>query len=477
MARQVLEVFLSSTAKDLQAFREAVHDRLVRSGQFHCVRQEDFGPQSATAIEVCRKRVESVDLFVGLVGLRRGWEPPDDTAHRSITEMEHDWAAAAGKRRYVWITPDDFSSPGNLRDSDAEYHRQQAFRKRLMDGGALVVSQSGFDSAELLAAEITEHLLMAEIIADLQARGTVATAEHAGLERPIIEKLALQFKPNEALDFNQSVKEIENAVAIALEAIARGERGTNEDQFVNSVLERVAERTKAGDFDSAANEVDAALAELDQRENEQRDALKRSRIALLEAGVEQDILRRDAPAAARRVERIAATEEPDDNSRRFNALRRCQDLFDIEGREKGLNFSLEIAIEIARLTVAGALDMDQRGVALNDLGISLQTLGERESGTTRLEEAVTAFRDALHEHTRERVPLDWAATQNNLGNTLQRLGERESGTARLEQRSRPIATPCVSTRASACRWIGRGRRTISAARCKASANARAVPRG
>jgi hypothetical protein len=41
-------------------------------------------------------------------------------------------------------------------------------------------------------------------------------------------------------------------------------------------------------------------------------------------------------------------------------------------------------------------------------------LGERESGTARLEEAVTAYREALQENTRERVPLDWAQTQENL---------------------------------------------------------------
>jgi len=34
--------------------------------------------------------------------------------------------------------------------------------------------------------------------------------------------------------------------------------------------------------------------------------------------------------------------------------------------------------------------------------------GERESGTARLEQAVTAYRAALEEHTRERVPLQWA---------------------------------------------------------------------
>jgi tetratricopeptide (TPR) repeat protein len=69
----------------------------------------------------------------------------------------------------------------------------------------------------------------------------------------------------------------------------------------------------------------------------------------------------------------------------------------------------------------------------NNLGGALRALGVRESGTVRLEEAVTACRAALEERTRERVPLDWAATQNNLGGALQALGAREHGTARLEE--------------------------------------------
>ena len=31
------------------------------------------------------------------------------------------------------------------------------------------------------------------------------------------------------------------------------------------------------------------------------------------------------------------------------------------------------------------------------------------------------------------MPLDWAVTQNNLGDALRTLGERESGTGRLEE--------------------------------------------
>ena len=54
----------------------------------------------------------------------------------------------------------------------------------------------------------------------------------------------------------------------------------------------------------------------------------------------------------------------------------------------------------------------------------------------KLEEAVVAYREALIERTRERVPLDWAMTQNNLGNALLTLGQRETGTTKLEE---PVA--------------------------------------
>ena len=77
----------------------------------------------------------------------------------------------------------------------------------------------------------------------------------------------------------------------------------------------------------------------------------------------------------------------------------------------------------------------------NNLGAALCTLGERERGTERLEQAVAVYCAALEEYTRERVPLDWAMTQNNLANVLQALGKRESGTERLEQ---AVAAYCAA---------------------------------
>ena len=60
-------------------------------------------------------------------------------------------------------------------------------------------------------------------------------------------------------------------------------------------------------------------------------------------------------------------------------------------------------------------------------------MGEREGSTERPKQAVDAYRAALQELTRERVPLKWGGTQHDLGCALQILGERESGTERLVQ--------------------------------------------
>jgi tetratricopeptide (TPR) repeat protein len=103
-----------------------------------------------------------------------------------------------------------------------------------------------------------------------------------------------------------------------------------------------------------------------------------------------------------------------------------------QGDQRGDNNALLVAIALYR---AALEEMTRERVPLdwaatpNNLGIVLRTLGERESGAARLEEAVAAYRAALEEMTRERVPLQWATAQNNLGGALLRLGERESGTA------------------------------------------------
>jgi tetratricopeptide (TPR) repeat protein len=107
-----------------------------------------------------------------------------------------------------------------------------------------------------------------------------------------------------------------------------------------------------------------------------------------------------------------------------------------QGEEFGDNGALRLAIELYKRVI----DRNSRermplqwAAIQNNLGNALTVLGNRESGTAKLDEAVAAYREALKEQTRERVPLDWAMTQNNLGIALRVLGEGESGTVSLEE--------------------------------------------
>ena len=157
------------------------------------------------------------------------------------------------------------------------------------------------------------------------------------------------------------------------------------------------------------------------------------------------------------------------------ALRAAAPLVGTEMRgrvlEKGLNGVTE---KIAALLDGGAVESARRASLQMALGVALATLGKRESGTARLEQAVVAFTEALKERTRERVPLDWAATQNNLGTALAILGERESGTARLEQAVAAFTEALKErTTASVCPSTGRRRRTTSAPLLRSWASGRA----
>jgi hypothetical protein len=94
-----------------------------------------------------------------------------------------------------------------------------------------------------------------------------------------------------------------------------------------------------------------------------------------------------------------------------------------------------VANRLAPLTrnTPTSIRAEDRAMLRQSYGFIQSVIGQQSGESARLEEAVVAFRAALLERTRERVPHDWALTQNNLGNTLLSLGYRETDTARLEE--------------------------------------------
>jgi tetratricopeptide (TPR) repeat protein len=139
--------------------------------------------------------------------------------------------------------------------------------------------------------------------------------------------------------------------------------------------------------------------------------------------------------AAGHFAEAASMAERDDAAVWHYLMRQASALYD-RGSEFGDNAALHEAIAVYRDALSHVprdrVPLDWAATQ-HDLGDALRTLGKWEVGTEHLEQAVAVYREALEERKRELVPLDWAATQNNIGITLLRLGEREAGTERLQQ--------------------------------------------
>ncbi|MEX0284073.1 MAG: tetratricopeptide repeat protein [Paracoccaceae bacterium] len=235
------------------------------------------------------------------------------------------------------------------------------------------------------------------------------------LSESLVIALARKYAEGSPMDFEAAYAGLERALEVAAEA--RDRLPGNVSDAVTVVERRVRELNDAGEVDAAE---DALWEELERAEAAQ--------LRLVERGLEQVVLTRNVNRAVALEMKKWTLEDGG-----FQDLQVVQDVWYVRGRDKGLRFDLEVSIGLAEVCCGRATTNDERGTALNDKGVALWTLGQRESGTARLEQAVTAFRATLEEWTRDRVPLDWAGTQNNLGNALESLGERESGTARLEQ--------------------------------------------
>ncbi len=123
------KVFLSSTARDLQAYRDAVFRAIQACDDLRVVRMEDFGARAAMTDAFCREKVAECDLFIGIVGHYFGSSPANST--KSYTQQEYDAAVETNKPRLMFLAPDDFPLPAHLIEEEDKRKRQREFRARV----------------------------------------------------------------------------------------------------------------------------------------------------------------------------------------------------------------------------------------------------------------------------------------------------------------------------------------------------------
>lgn len=121
-------IMISSTFRDLEAYRDEVHEGCDRIGFNNQQRMENLGALNANAVEASLEMVEKADIYICFLAHRYGYEPPGSEI--SITEMEYNRAVELDKPRLVFVIDEDHPFPPSQVDKGDAATKLQAFKDR-----------------------------------------------------------------------------------------------------------------------------------------------------------------------------------------------------------------------------------------------------------------------------------------------------------------------------------------------------------
>ncbi len=148
----VRKAFLSSTGADLRAYRESAYQAIQKLDDWKCDRMEDWHARDGDVVTFLDERVKACDLFIGIVGHRFGDGP--EGSKESFTQREYRIACESDRPRLLFMAPDDFLVPANLKEPAWKSKAQEKFRKKLLGNKERIVSV-GFTSPHELASQVT----------------------------------------------------------------------------------------------------------------------------------------------------------------------------------------------------------------------------------------------------------------------------------------------------------------------------------
>ena len=446
-----VKIFLSTVSDEFRRYRDLLRSDLTRHNVEVKV-QEDFKDLGGETLDKLDVYIAHCDAVVHLIGDMTGAYPgergssallakyPDlpaklaplgaalkDGVGVSYTQWEAWLALYHGKLLLIAEAAETAERESKDRPTDDARTAQATHLARLKMVGRY--AGCTFTSPDSLAKYV-----LGGAILDLLVQ---AYAEEVGRERDAAQGFILEMAKKVAgdrnLDFEGKKQAVRNAIEIYEREIAGGQTQTNKDAIVDEALARARSLVDVGKSGLAQAALRKA-AEAMRREEEERHERYISGITVLYNRARDIALAAyDGVAAADAIVNLAEEIHKANIAMVGRSLNSEAATLYEYGRDRGSNVHLVASIALRRKLLDAASSHDERGIARDNLGTALATLGERESETARLEEGVAAFRAALAERTRDRVPLDWATTQNNLGNALTTLGSRENGTARLEE--------------------------------------------
>jgi tetratricopeptide (TPR) repeat protein len=446
-----VKVFLSAVSDEFGDYRDQLRSDLTRHNVEVKV-QEDFKDYGGVTLDKLDLYIKACDAVVHLVGDMAGsiakpasikWivgkhpeiaeklppllEPLEKAVGISYTQWEAWLALYHGK--LLFIAKADATAPRGAKYVPTEASRasQQAHLQRL----SAIERYPGCTFTN--PADLAKHIAYTAIL-DLLVKAYGEEVAHArDVAEGFIQEMAKRVASDRNLDFEGMKLAVRNAIDIYEREIARAQTQTNIDLIVDKALANARSLLDLGKSGLAGATLRKAAEAMRREEEERREQYVAGITVLYNRARDIGLAAYDGAAAAEAIVTLVESIYETNPAMVAQSLESEATTLYEYGRDHGSNVHLRALIELRRKLLNNVSSDDERGIANNNLGRALWTLGQRESDTERLDEAVAAYRDALQVRTRERVPLDWAQTQNNLGVALASLGERESGTAHLDE--------------------------------------------
>jgi len=151
-------IFLSSTARDLADYRDAVEQAIKRTeGDYVCVRCEDWGARPDAPASFVPEKVRDCGLLILLIGQMYGSTPPDSEI--SFTELEYETALEADVSVLPFLIHPEVYPRGYRPEPEAKRRRLEAFRRRveLVHGRAIFEKPDDLEVAVLQALRSWER--------------------------------------------------------------------------------------------------------------------------------------------------------------------------------------------------------------------------------------------------------------------------------------------------------------------------------
>jgi tetratricopeptide (TPR) repeat protein len=153
-------IFISAVSKELHSARQLVANTLTYLG-YEPVWQDIFGTEQGDIRQMLRRRIDSCEGLIQLVGQRSGFSPTDpeiDTQAVSFTQYELLYALETGKKTWPILLGDDFPADTPHDEAPARRALQQRYRQRLQAGGDLYQSAGDLQVLESLVLKLRQLL-------------------------------------------------------------------------------------------------------------------------------------------------------------------------------------------------------------------------------------------------------------------------------------------------------------------------------